>query len=45
MCRYQEKSPHLRNWGDYGPQLKKTFLPSGIQPSNRVFRYTYTRSL
>ena len=25
MCRYQEKSPHLRNWGDYGPQLKKPF--------------------
>lgn len=44
MCRYQEKSPHLRNWEDYGPQLK-TFLPSGIQPSNRVVRYTYTRSL
>lgn len=25
MCRYQEKSPHLRNWEDYGPQLKKPF--------------------
>ena len=25
MCRYQEKSSHLRNWGDYGPQLKKPF--------------------
>lgn len=24
-CRYQEKSPHLRNWEDYGPQLKKPF--------------------